>query len=285
MNRRQYLGAAAAGGVIGVGSVVGYVTFNDQPLYPAPFDPETDQTELSGSGEGTTESFDIANQGPTIVRIDSDNSGEGFQTIFKSATGDYTRPVTDDPKSGPYEGVKIVDTPEEGSYEIEIVGTTDSWEITVYDLPAYERSDDITLQPPITRENGLDKVIGPIDFGSEEGLNISDQGDNETTTNTTDQTQPGRRTEFSLRPSESDETPLEDISYALSIYDNTGEFIDTPIYTGGSRTRQNLGPSEEEDQTKPVVIPIANIGYIQVSSNIFWSLSVENKQSTDKNTS
>ena len=281
MKRRQYLAAAAAGGAVGVGGVVGYVTLSDQPPYPEPFDPETDQIERSGSGKTTTESFEIANGGPTVVSIDSNNSGGGFQALVKETTGEYTEPIPDSPRSGPYEGVKIVDTPNEGSYEIETVDTTNSWEATVYDLPAYERSDNITLQPPISRENGLDKVIGPIDFGSEEALNLP----NQTETNGTEQAQRGRRTEFSLQPSEKDESPPEETSYSLSIYDNAGKFIDTPIYTEENKPQQSLIPTDNENQIEPVILPTANIGFIQVSSTIFWSLSVENKELSEINTS
>ena len=197
----------------------------------------------------------------------------------------YIPPVPDSPRSGPYEGLNIVDTPNEGPYEIEVIDTTNSWEATVYDLPAYERSDEIELQPPIRRENGLDKVIGPIDFGSEAGLNLANQTQNGTGTNTTERAQRGRRTRFSLRPSEEDESPPAEISYALSIYDNDGAFIDTPIYRGNSRTQQSLIGSTEESQTEPVVLPTANVGFIQVSSTIFWSLSVEDKELSEINTS
>lgn len=285
MKRRQYLAAAAAGGAIGAGGVVGYITLSDQPPYPAPFDPETDQIERSGSGAATTESFEITNQGPTILSIDSNNRGEGFQAVIKETAGGYTEPVPDSPRSGPYEGLNIVDTPNEGPYEIEVIDTTNSWEATVYDLPAYERSDEIELQPPIRRENGLDKVIGPIDFGSEAGLNLTNQTQNGTGTNTTERAQRGRRTRFSLQPSEEDESPPAEISYALSIYDNDGAFIDTPIYRGNSRTQQSLIGSTEESQTEPVVLPTANVGFIQVSSTIFWSLSVEDKELSEINTS
>lgn len=262
MERRQYLAAAAAGGAIGVGGVVGYVTLTDQPVYPAPFDPETDQIERSGSGVDTTESFEITNEGPTVVMVNSDNSSqEQFQAVFKNSDGNQTDPITGGDMYGPYEGQKIVDSQPGESYEIEIASASASWDATIYDLPMYERSDNIQSQPPITREDGLDKVLGPIDFGDEEALNLSNQTANETDTETSNQSQQGRRTEFSLQPSEEDETPQDQISYALRIYDNTGELQVVPINTF-------------EERTNPVSLSIANVGFIEVDSTIFWSLSV-----------
>ena len=170
-------------------------------------------------------------------------------------------------------------------YRIEVIALSNSWEANVYDLPAYGRSDEMEVQPPISRENGLDNVIGPIDFGSEAGLNLANQTQNGTGTNTTERAQRGRRTRFSLQPSEEDESPPAEISYALSIYDNDGAFIDTPIYRGNSRTQQSLIGSTEESQTEPVVLPTANVGFIQVSSTIFWSLSVEDRELSEINTS
>ena len=71
MNRRTYLGLAATGVV---GSVAGCTSASDGTEYP-PY-PDAETVDLSGDGTGTSEQFELTQDGPTLVDMEhmgSDN--------------------------------------------------------------------------------------------------------------------------------------------------------------------------------------------------------------------
>lgn len=220
MERRQYLAAAAAGGAIGVGGVGGYVILSDDvgfgpsgvptapyPPYPtADGEGEIDPISLSGSGQATTDPFELVREGPTIIDTDAGDaaSDERFLvTLASTAGGDEYRVIE---VLGPFTGRNLINPPP-GEYQLAVQEASADWTATVYDVPAYDTDEiDLELEPPIVFSDGLDAVIGPIDFGTQQAV------------------------EFSLSVGD------EDIDYTLSLVDSNGEVVEPLIQSLVGRT-------------------------------------------------
>lgn len=182
MERRQYLGAAAAGLAVGVVGVGGYTVLSGDAGGPPPVAesayppyPEANEIERSGDGPTTSEPFQLENDGPTIVRADHDDSVAAdvpFNMTLASTTSPATRTVVR--LTGGYVGSTVVTSQAKpqsvppGEYELAVTGTSaqdpGSWEATVYDIPDY---DDQGLSVPLAYNDVLNFVIGPINFGAE----------------------------------------------------------------------------------------------------------------------
>jgi len=220
MERRQYLAAAAAGGAIGVGGVGGYVLLNDDvgfgpPGVPtAPYPPyptadgegEIDPISLSGSGQATTDSFELVRDGPTIIDTDAGDaaSDERFLVTLVSTASDEEYRVIE--VLGPFTGRNLINPPP-GEYQLAVQEASADWTATVYDVPAYDSEGmDLELEPPVVFSDGLDAVIGPIHFGSQQAV------------------------EFSLTVGDGD------IDYTLSLVDSNGEVVEPLIQSLVGRT-------------------------------------------------
>ncbi|MFQ3477200.1 hypothetical protein HKK80_13270 [Halonotius sp. F2-221B] len=221
MERRQYLAAAAAGGAIGVGGVGGYVLLSDDvgfgpPGVPtAPYPPyptadgegEIEPISLSGSGQATTDAFELVRGGPTIIDTDAGDAAddERFRVVLVS-TADDEEEYRVIEVLGPFTGRNLLNPPP-GEYELAVQEASADWTATVYDVPAYDTDEiDLELEPPIVFSDGLDAVIGPIDFGSQQAI------------------------EFSLSVGD------EDIDYSLSLVDSNGEVVEPVIQSLVGRT-------------------------------------------------
>jgi len=190
MNRRTYLGLAAAGAV---GSIAGCTEATDGQEFP-PY-PDSETTELSGEGPETSESFEVSLDGPTLIDLehmgeenftvildhppDEDAAGDGNETAdddrnttadddgldIEAEEGDEITPVaTVASATGPYNG-RTLYAVEPGQYVLHVLEADAEWEATVYDLPAYE--DGVGSQLPLERDTEQYDVIGPIDFGED----------------------------------------------------------------------------------------------------------------------
>lgn len=238
MDRRQYLGAAAAGVAVGVVGVGGYTLLGEEgppPVTPSEM-PYSDAPthELSGTGATTSNSFRLENGGPTIVHADHNDEagpGVGFTVTLESTTADIVRPVVQ--VKGPYVGTIIVRPPApSGEYELAVSARGGdeplSWEATVYDVPAY---DDTGLSLPLNYGDGLDAVIGPINFGDRTPVEAS----------------------FSIDT---------DTSSSLALINREGE-------SAGRLLNKQLAGS----YTQP--FRAEGIGYLQIDSNTTWTVSLE----------
>ncbi|TQQ79834.1 hypothetical protein EGH24_10100 [Halonotius terrestris] len=172
MERRQYLGAAAAGGVVGVAGVSAYTVLgsggNDGPpaMVEAEFPPypNSETIERSGSGTGTSEPFELVNEGPTIIDTNVDHSSDDIYNVeLRSTTDETVRGVIQ--ARGPFTGRTNVQPVDPGSYELSVLNASGDWEATIYDLPVYEVG--TGMEPPFAFADGLDTVVGPIDFGEQ----------------------------------------------------------------------------------------------------------------------
>jgi len=188
MERRQYLAAAAAGGAIGVGGVGGYVMLSDDvgfgppgvptapyPPYPtADGDGDIEPISLSGSGQATTDSFELQRDGPTIIDTDAGDaaSDERFQVTLVAATDGTEYQVIE--VLGPFTGRNLINPPP-GEYQLAVKQASADWTATVYDVPAYDTDSgvDLELEPPVAFNDGLDAVLGPIDFGAQQPIEFS----------------------------------------------------------------------------------------------------------------
>jgi len=82
MNRRTYLGFAAAGVV---GTVAGCTEATDRQEFP-PY-PDSNSTELSGDGPMTSESFELSLDGPTVIELEHMGS-DNFTVILDEPPAD-----------------------------------------------------------------------------------------------------------------------------------------------------------------------------------------------------
>lgn len=154
MNRRHYLSVGATAVTLAVAGCTGTGSDQQYPPYP-----DSESTEFTGEGETVTDSFELVNDGPTLLDVDH-TGDEAFGVSIVDDDEDRS-PVAATPfVAGPYTGVSIhnvsVDT-----YRLEIEASGE-WTAIVYDLPAYE--DGTGLSVPLSREGTLGGVIGPIDF-------------------------------------------------------------------------------------------------------------------------
>ena len=188
MERRQYLAAAAAGGAIGVGGVGGYVILSDDvgfgpsgvPTAPYPPYPTIDgdgaiePISLSGSGQTTTDSFELTREGPTIIDTDAGDADadERFLVTLVSATDGTEYRVIE--VLGPFTGRNLINPPP-GEYRLAVKQASADWTATVYDVPAYDIDSEVELElePPVAFNDGLDAVLGPIDFGAQQPIEFS----------------------------------------------------------------------------------------------------------------
>ena len=188
MERRQYLAAAAAGGAIGVGGVGGYVILSDDvgfgpsgvPTAPYPPYPTIDgdgaiePISLSGSGQTTTDSFALTREGPTIIDTDAGDADadERFLVTLVSATDGTEYRVIE--VLGPFTGRNLINPPP-GEYRLAVKQASADWTATVYDVPAYDIDSEVELElePPVAFNDGLDAVLGPIDFGAQQPIEFS----------------------------------------------------------------------------------------------------------------
>jgi hypothetical protein len=83
MHRRTYLGLAATGVV---GSVAGCATASDGREYP-PY-PDSETTELSGDGTGTSDRFESMLDGPTLVDLEHEGSDNFTVVLAEPETAD-----------------------------------------------------------------------------------------------------------------------------------------------------------------------------------------------------
>jgi len=220
MERRQYLAAAAAGGAIGVGGVGGYVLLSDDvgfgpPGVPtAPYPPyptangegEIEPVSLSGSGQATSDAFELTRDGPTIIDTDAGDAApdERFLVTLVSTSGEGEFRVIE--VLGPFTGRNLINPPP-GEYQLAVQEASADWTATVYDVPAYDTDEiDLELEPPIVFSDGLDAVIGPIDFGDQQAI------------------------EFSLSVDD------EDVDHVLSLVDSNGEVVEPLIQSLVGRT-------------------------------------------------
>ncbi|MFC7042752.1 hypothetical protein [Halonotius sp. GCM10025705] len=188
MERRQYLAAAAAGGAIGVGGVGGYVMLSDDvgfgppgvptapyPPYPtADGDGSIEPISLSGSGQATTDTFALQRDGPTIIDTDAGDaaSDERFLVTLVSATDGTEYRVIE--VLGPFTGRNLINPPP-GEYRLAVKQASADWTATVYDVPAYDTDSGVALEmePPVVFSDGLDAVLGPINFGTQQPIEFS----------------------------------------------------------------------------------------------------------------
>ncbi|MFB6293962.1 MAG: hypothetical protein ABEH60_06845 [Halonotius sp.] len=240
MNRRQYLGAAAAGVAVGVVGVGGYTLLSEDTGGPPPVTPsempysDASSYELSGTGATNSSPFRLENGGPTIVHADhSDKAGPGvaFTVTLESTTSDTTRPVVQ--VTGPYVGTVVVRPPApSGEYELSVsaFGGKEplSWEATVYDVPVY---DDTGLSLPLSYADGLDAVIGPINFGERIPVEAS----------------------FSIDT---------DTASSLALINREGE-------SAGTLLNKQLAGSYTQ------AFRAEGIGYLQIDSNTTWTVSLK----------
>lgn len=247
MDRRQYLGAAAAGVVVGVAGVVGnrVLTSGDNPEGPpryesaAPYPPypDTEPIKLSGEGSVASDSFVLENEGPTIIRADH----EGDSTFVVKLQSMETSTIRDVVRlRGPYTGSTVVEPVEPGRYELFVSQTSASWTATVHDLPVYNESE-MTL--PVRYRGEQNTVIGPIKFGDRVKEDI-------------------KVINFSLTIDKNSNT-------TLSLVDSRGKTAARLI----RKTKAGLKQTDQKTFNKR--FPVAGIGYIAIDTNTTWTLSLE----------
>jgi hypothetical protein len=272
MDRRQYLGAAAAGVAVGVVGVGGYTLLSDDaggppPVSDSPYPPEGEYPgsarEISLPSESDThqgtvdsESFQLENDGPTIIRANHDDDVDGdvpFNMELISTTSDTTRSVVR--LTGGYTGSSAVRPVPTGEYRLSVSGTPEqtpgAWEATVYDLPVY---DEVGLSLPFEYNDVLNFVIGPINFSeaiTDEELNVS-------------------VFEFTLDIETDDES-------IVRLIDSEGNFVSIPadgdILTSPVVNGEILrAPTADEYDG---LFPAGGIGYIAIESTTEWTFSLE----------
>ena len=235
MERRQYLGAAAAGTVVGVGGASAYAVLGSDgsggppPVSEAEFPPYPDSEviERSGEGTGTSEPFELVNEGPTIIETSVDHTADDIYNVELQSTVDETlRGVVQ--VQGPFTGRTSIPPVDPGSYELSVLRASGPWEATVYDVPTYDSGTGMDL--PFAFSDGLDTVIGPIDFGEPQQVEFVFQVDG-------------------------------DSRHRLDLVDRTGAIAETLMqnYTSEERSRvRNLG----------------GVGYLYIKSFTTWTLDV-----------
>ena len=248
MNRRTYLAVAATGVV---GSVAGCAGASDGSEYP-PY-PDSESTELSGEGPGTSESFDISLAGPTIIDLKHEGS-EDFvvaldepavesnettgnetqtQNQTQNQTQSQTQPQTDPAVAtvanaiGPYDG-RTLHSVAPNSYVLSVLQADDAWTATVYDLPEYP--DDTGISLPITREDQLYDVVGPVNFG------------------------------------ELAETDFE--------FDVTGDGAHQVFLVDRNGTVQQNTANLVGDGNTTATLPVAGVGYVEIRTTGSWTLDI-----------
>lgn len=230
MNRRQYLLLGAAAGTVGVAGCTGTGSDEQFPPYP-----DSESTEFSGEGDTETDSFEILNDGPTLLDV----AHEGDEAFGVSILTDEEQPAAVDsipPVTGPYSGVSIHSVePDTYSLDIEASG---EWTATVYDLPAYEDGTGLSL--PLDREGAFGAVIGPIDFA-------------------------GATVEFDIRFESTDS-----VNRALLINrdgETAGALFDSQQMDLGNET------GVDEDGTNQT-LEVDGVGYLAIESTTGWSASM-----------
>jgi hypothetical protein len=275
MQRRTYLGLAATGMI---GSVAGCTSSADGTEYP-PY-PDSESTELSGDSAETTDSFEISQDGPTLLDLEHTGSGsftvhlvvanaetddtnssvetggdsstetetEGNETETEGneTTTTETGSVDDGTAvrsdvvttivsaTGPYDG-RTIHSVDLGSYALRVEEADAEWTATVYDLPAYDDGVGMTL--PITREGGLNDVIGPVNFGKQQ-----------------------------------QDVPEEDRETTTFNFSVTGEGVHSArlVDRNGIPARAIANARGEMDDT--VEFPVSGVGYIEIRSFSSWSI-------------
>lgn len=250
MERRQYLAAAAVGSVVGVGGIGGYAWLTRRgypPLAEAEFPPypDVDPIERSGEGTGTSESFELENNGPTLVETEVDQDENDEYTVILEATAEDDDTIEVVVSAfGPFVGRVRIPPLDPGEYALNVEAASGEWEATVYDLPEYEPPTGMGL--PLAFDDTLYTVIGPINFSDglidEEGV----EGD--------EPSQPVEIT-FTL-----ENEPDENSNVVL--LDRTGERAETLIETNTT-------------QPETVERDLGGVGYIAITSAEMWRINVE----------
>ena len=189
MDRRTYLGLAAAGAFGTVAGCTDAVGSQEFPPYP-----DSNTTELSGEGATTSDAFELSLDGPTLINLehmgsdnftvvldvpqaeDTDDSGNETAETGDNSTTDGLEPEeleADDQISpvanvasavGAYDG-RTLQSVDAGRYVLRALEADGEWEATVYDLPAYD--DGIGTEIPFEQDGEQYDVVGPINFDVE----------------------------------------------------------------------------------------------------------------------
>jgi len=244
MNRRTYLGIASTAVV---GSVAGCTSGSDGSQYP-PY-PDSESTELSGEGPGTSDSFDISLAGPTIIDLEHEGSEDfvvalddpavttsettGNETQNDTRTQNETQTRTDPAVAtvanaiGPYDGRRLVSVAPR-SYVLRVIQADNAWTATVYDLPEYDDGTGISL--PIERDDILYDVIGPVNFAEQE------------------------ETDFSFEVTGTG-------NHQVFLVDRNGTVV--------QNTANIVGDGEET-----ATLPVAGVGYVEIRTTGEWTLEI-----------
>jgi len=250
MNRRTYLGLAAAGTI---GSLAGCTDATDGREFP-PYPDDYNTTELSGSGPATSDSFELSLDGPTLIDLehmgeenftvvldhppgegddldgnetDSDDNetteidgnetaeGDDDDLDIDVEEGEQIAPVaTIASARGAYNG-RTLHAVSAGRYVLHVIEADADWEATVYDLPEYD--DGVGIELPIEREGEQYDVVGPIDFGEQGTVDFefvaSGEGLHRVFLNDRTGTQPLSVAEFEGDGSESVSQEIEGVGY------------------------------------------------------------------------
>ena len=75
---------------------------------------------------------------------------------------------------GPFTGRNLINPPP-GEYRLAVKQASADWTATIYDVPAYDTDDgvDLDMGLPVVFSDGLDAVLGPIDFGTQQPIEFS----------------------------------------------------------------------------------------------------------------
>lgn len=271
MNRRNYLTTLTAGGIAmtagctALGEDDEAESSQDTPYPPYP---DSITTERSGNEVGRSDTFEIENEGPTIIEIE--HEGEGPITVSVDDADDTIRGVLVQ-AAGPFKGASIFAlTP--GTYELNIAEVDEAWSAVIHDLPVYE--DGIGIDLPIDRNGRLYSVIGPINFdelndttfefegsgsnhhegllidrnGESQGLIFeeSDRGDQALTLNSSDQNESEDKTEDEELESEQEQEQEDEDSGTDTV------------------------------TIEPVSVEISGVGFVAIKSFGEWNLNISN---------
>jgi len=262
MNRRTYLGLAAAGAVGTIAGCTDAIGSQEFPPYP-----DSNSTELSGEQSGTSDAFDVSLDGPTLIDLkhmgsddftvvldeplaeDADDNGgnetvddNGNETVDDNGgnstnerlesgeleEGDHINPVATVASAvGPYDG-RTLHSVDSGRYVLRVLEADAEWEATVYDLPAYD--DGVGIEIPIEQDGEQYDVIGPINFDAQTTIDF----------------------EFSV----------------------TGDGLHRVFLTDRTGTESFTVAELEGDSEESVSQEVSGVGYIEVLTVHSWSLEL-----------
>lgn len=242
MKRRYYLSAGTAALTVCVAGCTGADTSDpDNETSSEPDDgttvseefppyPDSESMSFSGDGETVTDGFELTHDGPTILEVEHEGD-EAFDVSITEA--DASTPVAAIPSVlGPYSGRSIHDLTK-GDYTLDI-GASGAWNITVYDLPAYEGGTGLSV--PLDRDGTFGSVVGPIDF-------------------------PDGSVPFEIT---FDST--ESINRAL--------LVDREGQTAGALFDNQQMESDGDTDTTSQTVDVSGVGYLAIESTTGWQLSI-----------